>query len=116
MAFKTRRLRRASRRKETFKLRRVVATEVDYQWDIDTANVDYYEKRNDGYAYFLLAVDILSKCVWTVALRGRTRREMVKALQQIFAKGRKPTKLRSDPGAEFNNKDVKKLLKTKGVD
>ncbi|XP_053376851.1 uncharacterized protein LOC128547742 [Mercenaria mercenaria] len=65
---------------------------------------------------FPKTVDILSKYAWTVALRGRARKEMVKALQQIFAKGRKPTKLRSDPGTEFVNKDVRALLKKEGVD
>ena len=50
------------------KRRRVVVPKVDYQWDVDTANMEYYKKKND-YAYFLLAIDILSKFVWTVALR-----------------------------------------------
>lgn len=101
--------------REKFKRRRVVVPEVDYQWDVDTANMEYYEKQNDGYAYFVLAVDILSKFVWTVALRGRTGKEMVEALKVIFAKGRQPTHIRSDPGTEFANKDVTRLLKSRGV-
>jgi transposase InsO family protein len=97
------------------KRRRVIAPFVDYQWDVDTANMEYYKKHNEGYAYFLLAVDILSKYVWTVALRGRTGKEIVKALQGIFTEGRKPTKLRSDPGTEYSNRDVRGLLKKEGV-
>ena len=97
------------------KRRRVVAPEVDYQWDVDTANMEYYKKHNDGYAYFLLAVDILSKFVWTVALRGTSGKEMTKAFRRIFTRGRKPTKLRSDPGTEFANKDVRGLLKREKV-
>jgi transposase InsO family protein len=97
------------------KRRRVIAPFVDYQWDVDTANMEYYKKHNEGYAYFLLAVDILSKYVWTVAVRGRTGKEIVKALQGIFTEGRKPTKLRSDPGTEYSNRDVRGLLKKEGV-
>ena len=98
-----------------FKRRRVIAPYVDYQWDVDTANMDYYKKLNDGYAYFLLAVDILSKFVWTVALRTKTGKEMVRALTQIFERGNKPTNIRSDKGTEFVNKDVKIFLQKKGV-
>jgi hypothetical protein len=98
-----------------FKRRRVVAPYIDYQWDVDTANMEYYRKHNDGYAYFLLAIDILSKFVWTVPLRTRKGKEMSHALKHIFAEGRKPTNMRSDKGTEFSNKDVKRFLKQENV-
>jgi hypothetical protein len=97
------------------KRRRVVAPFVDYQWDVDTAHMDYYQKDNDGYGYFLLAVDIMSKYVWTVALKTRTGKEMVNAFRQVFEKGRKPTRIRSDKGTEYVNRDVKRYLKKEGV-
>lgn len=99
-----------------FKRRRVVAPFVDYQWDVDTANLAYYEKSNDGFGYFVLAIDILSKFVWTIPLRTTTGEEMVRALMQMFALGRKPTHLRSDRGTEYVNKKVKAFLKKEGVD
>ena len=77
--------------------------------------MDYYKKDNDGFAYFLLAVDILSKYVWTVPLRTRTGKEMKSAFAEILARGRKPTSIRSDKGTEFVNKDVKRYLKDKDV-
>lgn len=98
-----------------FKRRRVVAPYVDYQWDVDTANMELYKKDNDGYAYFLLAVDILSKFVWTEPLRARTGKETARAFQRIFEKGRQPNNIRSDKGTEFANKDVKRFLKGEGV-
>ena len=98
-----------------FKRRRVVAPFVDYQWDVDTANMTFYKKENDGYAFFVLAIDILSKFIWTVPLRTTTGQEMVLALKRMFAAGRKPTHLRSDQGTEFVNKNVKALLKKEGV-
>ena len=99
-----------------FKRRRGVAPFVDYQWDVDTANMASYRKANDGFAYFVLAIDILSKFVWTVPMRTTTGQEMVEALTQIFASGRKPTHLRSDQSTEFVNAKVKALLKKKGVE
>lgn len=98
-----------------FKRRRVVAPFVDYQWDVDTANMEYYRKINEGYSYFLLAIDIFSKRVWRVALRGRTAKEMVSAFRKIFEQWRKPTRIRSDKGTEFDNKDVTQFLKTEDV-
>ena len=50
--------------KTKFLRRRVVAPFVDYQWDVDTADMRRYEDQK--HKYFLLAVDIMSKYVWTV--------------------------------------------------
>ena len=101
--------------KSNFKRRRVVAPFVDYQWDVDTANMTFYKKDNDGYAYFVLAIDILSKFIWTVPLRTTTGKEMTQALKSMFVSGRKPTHIRSDQGTEYVNKNVKDLLKKEGV-
>ena len=77
--------------------------------------MDNVTKQNDGYAYFLLVVDILSKFVWTVPLRTRKGKEMVQALTQIFSDGRKPTNMRSDNGTEFVNKDIKTFLRQQNM-
>ena len=98
-----------------FKRRRVVAPFVDYQWDLDTANMVFYKKENAGYAYFVLAIAILSRFVWTVPLRSTTGQEMVEALRQMFATGRKLSHIRSDQGTEFLNKNVKTFLKKENV-
>ena len=68
--------------KTKFLRRRVVAPFVDYQWDVDTADMRRYEDQK--YKYFLLAVDIMSKYVWTVPLRTKTAVEIVKAFKTIF--------------------------------
>jgi hypothetical protein len=86
-----------------FRRRRVVAPFVDYQWDIDTAHMGFFAKNNDVYKYFTLTVDIMSKYVWTVALKTTTAAETVQAFTHIFQAGRKPTRIRSDAGSEFVN-------------
>ena len=99
--------------KTKFLRRRVVAPFVDYQWDVDTADMRRYEDQK--YKYFLLAVDIMSKYVWTVPLRTKTAAEIVKAFQTIFKQGRKPTRIRTDKGSEYVNKDVRKYLKDEKI-
>ena len=100
-----------------FKRRWVVPPFVDYQWDVDTANVVFYKKENAGYAYFVLAIDIAIDIllVWTVPLRTSMGQEMVEALRQMFATGQKPSHMRSDQGTEFLNKNVKTFLKKENV-
>ena len=95
--------------KTKFRRRPVVAPFVDYQWDVDTANMRRYEDQK--YKQFLLAVDIMSKYVWTVPLRTKTAVEIVKAFKTIFKDGREPTRIRTDKGSEYVNKDVRKYLK-----
>ena len=84
---------------------------MNYQWDVDTADMRRFEDQK--YEYFLLAVDIMSKYVWTVHLRTKTAVEIVKAFKTIFKDGRKPTRIciRTDKGSEYINKDVRKYLK-----
>ena len=57
----------------------------------------------------LLVIDIFSKYGWIVPLKNKKGVSVAKALENIFQE-RKPGKLWTDKGAEFYNKDVKKLL------
>jgi hypothetical protein len=91
------------------KRRKVVAPFIDYMWDIDTASFKNYSKKNDGYGYFILAIDIMSRFVWTYAVVTPSGEEASKALLSFLKSGRKPVKLRSDQGTEFSNKIMKKL-------
>lgn len=99
-----------------FRRRKVIAPFIDYQWDVDTAVMKSYVKVNDGYGYFLLVVDVFSRVVRTHALKSTQGKEMVTALKLIFDTGKKPSKLRSERGTEFRNKDVHRLLQTEKVD
>lgn len=95
-----------------FKRRRVVSPYVVYQWDKDTVSMEYYKKNNNGYAYFLLDVDILSNFVWTVTLRMRAGKEMVQAFKQIFRRRRIAIHIRSDKWTKFA---VTQFFKKEGV-
>ncbi|OOY54049.1 DDE-type integrase/transposase/recombinase [Solemya velum gill symbiont] len=98
-----------------FRRRRVVAPYVDYQWDVDTANLLDYAKENEGYGYFLLAIDVMSKYVWTRPLRHPNYKETINALREIFGEGRKAMRMRTDKGTEFVNKEMEKFLRKENV-
>ena len=99
--------------KTKFKRRRVIAPFVDYQWDVDTADIRRYEDQK--YKYFLLAVDLMSKYVWTVPLRSKTGKEIVKAFVTIVKDGRIPTRIRTDKGSEYVNKEVRRYFKDEKI-
>ena len=96
-----------------FTRRRVTAPFIDYQWDVDTADMRRY--KDQKFKYFDLAIDVMSKYVWAVPLRTKTGNEMVTAFETIFKKGRKPTRIRTDKGSEYVNKEVRTYLKKKNV-
>ncbi|KAK3087426.1 hypothetical protein FSP39_005823 [Pinctada imbricata] len=96
--------------------RSVIATYKNHQWDIDTAVLDSYKKQNDGFAYFLLAIDIFSRFVWTAPLKTKTGIEVAQALEKIFkTAGANPHYIRTDKGTEYLNSRVKKILTRKHV-
>jgi hypothetical protein len=94
----------------TFPRNQVVVSGIDHQWDMDLMDMGRYKQENDSNTFILLAIDILSRYVWTRALKNKTGAEIVKALQSIFAEGRTPMQIRTDRGTEFRNVLVRKLL------
>lgn len=97
--------------KHKIKRPRVIAPFIDYMWDADTASLKDYSKDNKGYGYFVLAIDILSRFVWTQAVKSPSGNEAKKFFHGIFQSGRKPLHLRTDKGTEFCNKVIEKYFK-----
>ena len=50
-----------------FARNKVIAPYIDYQYDVDTANMTFYHKNND-YNHILIIIDIFSRFLWTVDL------------------------------------------------
>ncbi len=99
-----------------FKRLRVITPEVDYQWDCDLAVLINLSKHNGGTRYFLLAVDIFSRYVWTRPLKSKGGEDVTEAFRSIFQEGRIPQKIRSDKGKEFTSKTLLGFLQSKGVE
>ena len=66
--------------------------------------------------YFLCAIDLFSKYVWVVPLRGKRGITIVNGFQKIFWKGRKPNKVWVDQVGEFYNKLFKRFLKINNIE
>ena len=98
-----------------FKRRRIVAPRVDYQWEADVAYMNRYTDDNDDYGYFLLVIDVLSKYVWTIALKTVRGQEVATAFNTILNTGRQPERVRTDAGSEFKAKQFQKLLSGRSI-
>lgn len=98
-----------------FRRNKVVVSSVDSQWDIDLIDLSKDRQSNDGFAYVLVATDILSHYAWSRALKSKKGPEVAEAMESILAEGRKPVSMRSDRGSEFKAMVFKKLMDREGV-
>ena len=90
---------------------RVVVSGSGQQADADLMDMTQLSKFNDGYKYVLLLIDAFSRYLWTVPIKSKTGPTVTKALETIIEQGGKTSKLRTDKGSEFLNRDMQKMLK-----
>jgi len=95
---------------------RVLVSSIDDQWQADLVDMQSLDKYNDGNRYILTCIDLFSKFAWTMPLKSKTSDNIKKAFIDIFKTNRKPSKLQTDAGTEFINKEVQKFLKSEDVD
>ncbi|KAJ8307874.1 hypothetical protein KUTeg_014575 [Tegillarca granosa] len=93
----------------------IVAEGIDSQWDCDLMDVKNLIKWNKNVQYILVAQDVFSRYVFAEPMKQKKGIDTVKALDKLFASGRKPKLLRVDKGSEFKNKWVKEYLKEQSV-
>ena len=91
---------------------RVIVRGLDSMWDVDLMDMTSLAKRNDGYRFVLVCLDVFSRYLWCVPLRTKTGKEVAEALRSVLSEGRKPENIRTDKGTEFKNKDVSQYLKS----
>ena len=75
-----------------FKRNRVVVGGIDQQWDIDLAVMSDLSQENDGYRYFLLAIDILYRYVWAEPMKSKRGRDVISVMRRIFQTDQKNRK------------------------
>ena len=97
-----------------FKTSRVVVSSIDEQFDADLTSVENLKKDNDGVRFLLFIIDIFSRYLWVKPLKNKTAKSILTAVKDVFL-DRKPKKLRTDKGSEFNNFILKKYLKQEHV-
>jgi len=92
------------------------------EFQMDLAEMQTVKDSNDGYAYFLLAIDSFSKYMYIVPLKTKTGEETAEAIETVFQKARSrgdefhvPYVCRTDNGKEFLNGHVRALFERHDV-
>ena len=101
--------------RKSFPRNRIVVTDIDEQWQIDLIDVQNLSQYNDGYRYILTCIDVLSKYSWMIPIKNKKGTEITRAFKKILKEGRKPSKIQSDAGKEFLNREFQDLLKKRGI-
>lgn len=95
-----------------FRRNRVVAFSKDFQWMADLADMQKYSKQNSGYKYILIVIDVFTKYIWARALHSKQPRSVTQAFENIFElDGRKPLRLQTDRGREFDSAYLREFYK-----
>lgn len=102
-------LQRSVRRR--FKRNKIMVTGIDDQWSADLMDMNKFANYNDGFAYILVVIDVLSKYLWMRPLKNKKGVSVANALRDILLEGRVPKRIRTDKGQEFRAKEVQQVLK-----
>lgn len=83
---------------------------IDETWQVDLVEMIPYARENKNFKYILCAIDTLSKFAWCVAVKQKSGKDVMIAMESILKKGRVPQKICLDRGREFYNKDFEGLM------
>jgi len=97
--------------RKTFHRNKTISWGVDFLWQADLVDVKSLAKYNKQNQFILTVIDVLSKHAWAIPLKNKKSESVLQAFKTIFKTGRKPNKLNSDCGGEFESKKMAKFLK-----
>lgn len=99
-----------------FKRNRVIVPGIDHTWQADLLDTKNIKGGNYNTKFVLTVIDVFSKYGWARPLATKSAEEVVEKLRNIIeSSGRKPKKLHTDDGREFNNKKMHDYLASIGA-
>lgn len=103
-------------RRVRFKRNHYNITNIDDLWEMDLIDIQKLSRNNKGNKYIMAVIDCFSRFAWCVPIKNKTPSEIIRAFDIIFKRTtRRPVKIQSDKGREFDNKCVKKYLTEKSI-
>ena len=87
-----------------------VAPNALHEFQIDLAVFTNSSKRNDGYKYLFLAVDVFSKYIMGVPIKDKRPEESVRAFKEILDKMGKPFQIMTDREGAWESTEFVRFL------
>lgn len=90
---------------------------IDDLWEADLVDLRSLQTFNDGVAYLLVVIDVLSKYAWVEPLTDKSVRQVTMAFKRILARsdGRSPLYIQTDRGKEFLGSVFQKFLDERDI-
>ena len=98
-----------------FTRNKTIVKSIDDQWQADLCDMQSKSQDNDDNTFILTCIDCFSKYAWAESLQQKSADDIIKAMERIFASGRKPKRLQTDKGSEFTNVKVQTFLRKHNV-
>lgn len=92
----------------------ITAFSVDELWQVDLLDMFKFSKKNKGYKWILISVDVFTRQAAAIPVKSKSKDDMHEAMETLL-KGGAPVEIMSDNGVEFMNNKVQELLRTKAV-
>lgn len=96
-----------------FPRNRVVVSGIGSQIDFDLADMSSFSKKNHGFTFILLGIDVFSRYLYTRAIKSKQAKDVAEALKSIFKDIPHPVRtVRTDKGTEWTNRVVESTFKS----
>lgn len=101
--------------KYKFNRRRVLSYGIGELMQCDLADLSKFSKYNKGHKFLLTAIDVFSKRAYAIPLKNKKASTVAEGLKKLFRKSGPVSKLQTDFGKEFYNKEVQALFKKQNI-
>jgi len=101
--------------RKTFPRNKTISWGIDYLWQTDLVDVRSLAKYNNEHQFILTVIDVLSKYAWGIPIKNKKSETVLQAFKTIFKTGRKPNKINSDSGGEYESKKMIKFLRENNI-
>lgn len=103
-------------RRVRFKRSKTIASGFMTDVQVDLGYMLKFARDNNGYKYFMLGIDVLSKRIFVVPMRTKKKEEAVEAFKALIAQmPMKPWRIFTDLGTEFHNELVEEFMEQEDI-